>query len=56
MTTEYPKIEPVGNGYKVHISAKMALPGIYTRVFLADRAIKRYNGSMVEAKRARKNK
>ena len=56
MTAEYPKIESVGKGYKVSISKGMSLPGIYTSVFMAERAIQRYQGSMNEAKQARKKK
>lgn len=54
MTTEYPKITPTKGGYKISMSDKMNLPGIYTSVFMAEKAILRYNGKMAEAKQNRK--
>lgn len=54
--SEYPQIIPSKSGYKVQISERCAMPGVYTSLFLAERALRRHEGMKAEAKEAKRKK
>jgi hypothetical protein len=50
---EYPIINPIAGGYKVHTSKGASLPGIYLSVGDAEKAIKKYKSKVEAYKRNR---
>lgn len=56
MEPTYPLIEPADRGFRVRTGPGAYLPGIYLKYLLAQKALARHLGSMIEARQGKKRK